>query len=84
MNRLPDPPELQKAIDLIREIYWNEYSRGYMDAKKRVLDVCESIRDNGGGSPEPASLTAHVGTSDPESGRGQPGLRRAVESHTDT
>lgn len=32
MTQRFDPPELQRAIDLLREIYWREFGRGWRAA----------------------------------------------------
>ncbi len=32
MTHSPDPPELVKAIETLREIYWREYGRGWRAA----------------------------------------------------
>ena len=37
----PDPPELAAAIDMLRQIYWREYGRGWKEAVQRVKVVLE-------------------------------------------
>jgi hypothetical protein len=36
---LPDPPELARAIDALRQIYWREYGRGWKDAVANIQRV---------------------------------------------
>lgn len=36
----PDPPELA-ACDVLRQIYWREYGRGWREATQRVKEVLE-------------------------------------------
>lgn len=40
-ERRPDTPELAAACDLLREIYWREYGRGWQEAVQKVKDVLE-------------------------------------------
>ena len=42
MDFRPDPPELVRACDMLREIYWREYGRGWRDATEHVKRVLES------------------------------------------
>ena len=37
----PDSPELIKACDMLREIYWREYGRGWREAIAAVQKVLE-------------------------------------------
>lgn len=37
----PDPPELVAACDVLRQIYWREYGRGWREATQRVKEVLE-------------------------------------------
>lgn len=37
----PDPPELIKACDMLREIYWREYGRGWRAAVANVKNILE-------------------------------------------
>lgn len=37
----PDTPELAVAIDMLRQIYWREYGRGWKEAVQRVRAVLE-------------------------------------------
>jgi hypothetical protein len=41
MTLRPDPPELAKAIDTLRTIYWREYGRGWREAVENVKRVLE-------------------------------------------
>ena len=37
----PDPPELINACNMLREIYWREYGRGWREACAHVKRVLE-------------------------------------------
>lgn len=37
----PDPPELARACDMLREIYWREYGRGFREAIANVQRILE-------------------------------------------
>ena len=37
----PDTPELAKACEMLREIYWREYGRGWRDAVENIKRVLE-------------------------------------------
>ena len=37
-KRFPaDPPELEKAFDLIRQVYWDEHERGFKDCVTKAM-----------------------------------------------
>lgn len=52
----PDPPELSAACDMLRQIYWREYGRGWREATQRVKEVlereAEAVRDS---EPSPST-----------------------------
>lgn len=50
MTPRPDPPELAKACDMLREIYWREYGRGWkaaIDGIKKGLEQQALIVNDG-------------------------------------
>lgn len=40
-DRRPDTPELAAGVDMLRQIYWREYGRGWREAVSKVKEVLE-------------------------------------------
>ena len=38
----PDPPEIAKACEILREIYWAEYCRGWREACAHIKRTLET------------------------------------------
>ena len=58
MTERPDTPELARAIDMLRTIYWREYGRGWREAIENVKRVLEQpANECSGGEPKDGKCT---------------------------
>lgn len=56
MTERADPPELAKAIALLREIYWREYVRGWRAAIDVIKKGLEQLPSCGESNKQPIQL----------------------------